>query len=117
PHRARRRRHEADHAASSDPSAAPRRPRGPRRGGRVRREGRSPAALTFRANEASRARGKPWIYGLPRSGSTIAPPAPVRLLRSFLAGAAATVVDLAVLAFLVSVLGFDPRHANVPALV
>ena len=41
----------------------------------------------------------------------------MRLLRSFLAGAAATVVDLAVLAFLVSVLGFDPRHANVPALV
>lgn len=41
----------------------------------------------------------------------------MRLLRSFLAGAAATIVDLAVLAFLVSVLGFDPRHANVPALV
>jgi putative flippase GtrA len=41
----------------------------------------------------------------------------VRLVRSFLAGGAATIVDLAVLAFLVSVLGFDPRHANVPALM
>ncbi len=41
----------------------------------------------------------------------------MRLLRSLLAGAAATLVDLAVLAVLVSGLGVAPRVANVPALV
>jgi putative flippase GtrA len=41
----------------------------------------------------------------------------LRLFRSFVAGAAATLTDLAVLAFLVSVMHIDPRHANVPALI
>ena len=41
----------------------------------------------------------------------------MRLLRSFVAGAGATLVDLAVLAFLVSLMHVDPRIANVPALV
>jgi len=41
----------------------------------------------------------------------------MRILRSFVAGGAATLVDLAVLAALVSGLGLDPRQANVPALV
>ncbi len=41
----------------------------------------------------------------------------MRLLRSFVAGAGATLVDLAVLAILVSLLHVDPRVANVPALV
>ena len=41
----------------------------------------------------------------------------MRLLRSLLAGAAATLVDLAVLAIFVSLLRVDPRVANVPALV
>jgi putative flippase GtrA len=41
----------------------------------------------------------------------------MRILRSFVAGAGATLVDLAVLAILVSGLGFAPRVANVPALV
>lgn len=41
----------------------------------------------------------------------------LRFLRSLLAGGAATVVDIAVLALLVQVLHLDPRAANVPALV
>jgi putative flippase GtrA len=41
----------------------------------------------------------------------------MRLLRSFVAGAAATLVDLAVLALLVSILRMAPSVANVPALV
>lgn len=41
----------------------------------------------------------------------------LRFLRALLAGAAATLVDLAVLAVLVSVFGLDPRTANVPALL
>jgi len=40
-----------------------------------------------------------------------------KLARSLLAGAAATVADLAALAFLVSVAGVDPRVASLPALV
>ena len=39
------------------------------------------------------------------------------LLRAGIAGAAATLVDLGVLALLVSVLHQDPRAANVPALL
>lgn len=42
---------------------------------------------------------------------------PLRLLRSFLAGGAATLADIAVLALLVNVLGASPRLANFPALV
>ena len=42
---------------------------------------------------------------------------PLRVLRALLAGAAATLVDLGVLALLVSVLGVSARAANVPALV
>lgn len=41
----------------------------------------------------------------------------LRFLRATLAGAAATLTDLAVLALLVSCLGVAPRVANVPALV
>jgi putative flippase GtrA len=41
----------------------------------------------------------------------------LRFLRAALAGGAATLVDLAVLALLVSGFGFAPRVANVPALV
>lgn len=41
----------------------------------------------------------------------------LRFLRAVLAGSAATLADLAVLALLVSVLHVDPRAANVPALV
>ncbi len=40
-----------------------------------------------------------------------------RLLRAGIAGAAATLVDLGVLAALVSVLHVDPRAASVPALI
>ncbi len=40
-----------------------------------------------------------------------------RFLRSLLAGGAATLVDLGVLAILVSGFGLSPRIANVPALV
>jgi putative flippase GtrA len=39
------------------------------------------------------------------------------LLRSFLSGAAATLVDLAVLGTCVAVLGVSPRLASLPALV
>jgi putative flippase GtrA len=42
---------------------------------------------------------------------------PLRVLRAFLAGGAATVADLAVLAVLVSALGLTPRVASIPALV
>lgn len=42
---------------------------------------------------------------------------PLRLLRAFLAGGAATIADLVVLTLLVSLLGLSPRIANVPALV
>lgn len=41
----------------------------------------------------------------------------LRLLRAGIAGAAATLVDLGVLALLVSVLHVDARIANVPALI
>jgi putative flippase GtrA len=41
----------------------------------------------------------------------------LRLVRAGLAGAAATIVDLAVLALLVSVFGVSPRVASLPALV
>ena len=41
----------------------------------------------------------------------------LRFLRAALAGGAATLVDLAVLAILVSGFGLAPRAANVPALV
>ena len=40
-----------------------------------------------------------------------------QLFRAFLAGAAATLADLAVLTALVSALGLAPRVANVPALI
>ncbi|MBX3192352.1 MAG: GtrA family protein [Labilithrix sp.] len=42
---------------------------------------------------------------------------PFRVLRALLAGGAATLADLAVLALLVSVAGIDPRLANAPALL
>lgn len=42
---------------------------------------------------------------------------PLRLIRAFLAGGAATLADLAVLTLLVSALGVSPRVANVPALL
>ena len=41
----------------------------------------------------------------------------MKLLRSLLAGGAATAVDLLTLALLVSLFHMDPRAANVPALV
>lgn len=41
----------------------------------------------------------------------------LRFLRALVAGGAATAVDLATLALLVSVLDLDPRVANVPALM
>jgi putative flippase GtrA len=41
----------------------------------------------------------------------------LRFLRAVVAGSAATLADLAVLAFLVSGLHLDPRTANVPALI
>lgn len=40
----------------------------------------------------------------------------LRVVRALLAGAAATLVDLGVLALLVSIAGLDPRVASVPAL-
>ncbi|MBS2017876.1 MAG: GtrA family protein [Deltaproteobacteria bacterium] len=42
---------------------------------------------------------------------------PLRVVRAFLAGAAATLADLAVLTLLVSAFGVAPRIANVPALL
>jgi putative flippase GtrA len=42
---------------------------------------------------------------------------PLRILRAFLAGAAATLADVAVLALLVSIAGLTPRVANIPALL
>ena len=42
---------------------------------------------------------------------------PLRIVRAFLAGAAATLADVAVLAILVSLVGLAPRVANIPALV
>lgn len=41
---------------------------------------------------------------------------PLRILRALLAGGAATLADLVVLALLVSVLGVGPRIASIPAL-
>ena len=41
----------------------------------------------------------------------------LRVVRALLAGGAATLADLAVLAFLVSVVKLDPRVASIPALV
>lgn len=41
----------------------------------------------------------------------------LRFLRSLLAGGVATIIDLATLAFLVSVLHVAPREASVPALL
>jgi putative flippase GtrA len=49
--------------------------------------------------------------------SAALPRDPLRILRAFLAGAAATLADVAVLAVLVSLLGLSPRVANIPALV
>lgn len=71
-----------------------------------------------------RLHGRAQVRGIAdrQSGSTIAPPWPVtkkdplRLLRAFLAGGAATLADLAVLTVLVSLLGLSPRLANLPAL-
>ncbi|MDB4934843.1 MAG: hypothetical protein JWP87_1815 [Labilithrix sp.] len=42
---------------------------------------------------------------------------PLRVLRALLAGGAATLADVAVLALLVSVVGLAPRTASIPALV
>jgi putative flippase GtrA len=42
---------------------------------------------------------------------------PFRILRSLLAGGAATIADVAVLALLVSVVGLSPRVASIPALL
>lgn len=42
---------------------------------------------------------------------------PLRIVRALLAGAGATLTDLAVLALLVSVAGVPPLVANIPALV
>jgi putative flippase GtrA len=42
---------------------------------------------------------------------------PLRILRALLAGGAATLADVAVLALLVSVVGVDPRVASIPALI
>ena len=42
---------------------------------------------------------------------------PLRLLRALLAGGAATLADIAVLALLVSACGLAPRVASIPALV
>lgn len=42
---------------------------------------------------------------------------PLRILRALLAGGAATLADLAVLALLVSAVGLAPRVASIPALV
>jgi putative flippase GtrA len=42
---------------------------------------------------------------------------PLRVVRALLAGGAATLADLAVLALLVSVVGLAPRVASIPALV
>jgi putative flippase GtrA len=41
---------------------------------------------------------------------------PLRVLRALLAGGAATLADVAVLALLVSVVGLAPRTASIPAL-
>ena len=41
----------------------------------------------------------------------------LRVLRALLAGGAATLADIAVLALLVSLLGFAPREASIPALM
>src|ERR1700733_5932989 len=41
----------------------------------------------------------------------------LELLRAGAAGITATLVDLGVLALLVSVLHWDPRHASIPALL
>jgi putative flippase GtrA len=49
--------------------------------------------------------------------SAASPRDPLRILRAFLAGAAATLADVAVLAVLVSLFGLSPRVANIPALV
>ena len=42
---------------------------------------------------------------------------PLRVLRALLAGGAATLADIAVLALLVSAVGLAPRVASIPALV
>jgi putative flippase GtrA len=42
---------------------------------------------------------------------------PLRILRALLAGGAATLADIAVLALLVSAFGLAPRVASIPALV
>jgi putative flippase GtrA len=42
---------------------------------------------------------------------------PLRVVRALLAGGAATLTDVAILAFLVSVVGVAPRVASIPALV
>ena len=41
---------------------------------------------------------------------------PLRVLRALLAGGAATLADIAILALLVSVVGLSPRVASIPAL-
>lgn len=42
---------------------------------------------------------------------------PLRVLRALLAGGAATITDVAVLAAFVSLMGVAPRYASIPALV
>ena len=42
---------------------------------------------------------------------------PLRIVRALLAGGAATIADVGVLALLVSVVGLSPRMASVPALI
>ena len=42
---------------------------------------------------------------------------PLRVVRALLAGGAATLADIAVLALLVSIVGLAPRVASIPALV
>jgi putative flippase GtrA len=49
--------------------------------------------------------------------STKPVPDPLRVVRALLAGGAATLADIAVLALLVSAFGLAPRLASIPALV
>ena len=51
------------------------------------------------------------------TSSLVKPRDPFRVLRAFVAGAAATLVDLGTLTVLVAAFGLSPRQANVPALV
>jgi putative flippase GtrA len=53
----------------------------------------------------------------PAVTTTRTPRDPLRVIRALLAGGAATLADLAVLALLVSAMGLAPRVASIPALV